>query len=324
LDQAVKSNEVRKKIPVLLDGDPGHDDAIAWTIAFASDRLDILGITTAAGNQTIDKTTLNARKILTLLGKNVPVARGATRPLLGELITAGSVHGTSGLDGPKLPDPVIPLAAVPAVTQMADLLSKSEEPVTIVATGPLTNVATLLLTKPGVKEKIARIVFMGGGIAFGNWTAAAEFNILVDPEAADIVLKSGLPLTMCGLDVTESALIFPEDFSAIRKTGGRIARVVADWLEYFYIFHRARGYEGAPLHDAVAVTALIAPEILTVNPMSVQVELSGQYTRGATVADVKGWFRLPRNADVATGIDRDAFAKLLIDHVQRYNRRVDI
>ncbi|MBP3485569.1 MAG: nucleoside hydrolase, partial [Oscillospiraceae bacterium] len=239
----------QNRIPVILDGDPGHDDAIAWVLAQASPRIAIRAVTSCAGNQTIEKTTYNARRICTLLGITAPIAMGRPRPLLADPITAGNVHGQSGLDGPKLPEPAMELCGLDAVELMAKTLRESGEPVTIVSTGPQTNVAALLLAHPELKEKIGRISLMGGGIAYGNWTPAAEFNILVDPEAAQTVFSSGVPVQMAGLDVTERALIFAEDVERIRAVDNQVAHVVAEWLEFFYKFHREVGYEGAPLHD---------------------------------------------------------------------------
>ena len=307
-----------KQIPIILDGDPGHDDAIAWVLAKSSPMLRILGVTTCCGNQTLAKTTYNAQRICTLIGLDAPMAKGRVKPLLADPIIAPTVHGESGLDGPKLPEPAIDLVEQDAVQLMAELIRGCDEPVTLVPTGPLTNVALLLLEYPELKDRIAHISLMGGGVAFGNWTAAAEFNILVDPEAADIVFKSGIPITMAGLDVTEKALIFPEDFERIRAVGNPVAKVVAEWLEFFYGFHRSLGYEGAPVHDAVAVAALIKPEILTTRDMYVQVETTGDYCRGMTVADLYGLCGQPANAKVILDIDRQAFADLLVEAAKTY------
>ena len=296
------------RIPVLLDGDPGHDDAIAWMLAASDPRLDIRGVTSVCGNQTIEKTTYNAQRICALLGLRCPVAMGKPAPLLAPPMNAPSVHGQSGLDGPTLPEPDAPLSPLRSVGLMQQVLDGSPTPVTIVATGPLTNVAALLLAHPELKPKIARISIMGGGISHGNWTPAAEFNILVDPEAAQIVFASGVPLLMSGLDVTERALIYPEDFARVRAVGNRVARVVADWLEFFYRFHRELGYAGAPLHDPVAVVALLHPELLTAKPLCVEIETRGEYCRGATI----GHDRKPANALVHLDIDRDGFADLLV------------
>lgn len=305
---------MEKKLPVILDGDPGHDDAIAWMLAKASPLLDIRAVTSVCGNQTIEKTTYNAQRICVLLGIEAPVAMGKPAPLLAEPMNAPSVHGQSGLDGPALPEPNAPLSPLRSVELMAKVLQESETPVALVPTGPLTNIAALLLAHPELKEKIKVISLMGGGITHGNWTPAAEFNILVDPEAAKIVFESGVPIIMSGLDVTERALIFPKDFERIRKVGNPVACVVADWLEFFYGFHREIGYAGAPLHDPVAVVSLIRPDLLTSKPLCVEIETQGEYCRGATV----GHDRKPANALVHFDIDRDGFADLLVEAVKTY------
>ncbi len=302
------------KRPIILDGDPGHDDAIAWLLAKASPELEIRGITCVCGNQTVEKVSYNARRVCTLLGIDAPIAKGKRTPLIGPEMNAPSVHGESGLDGPPLPEPKMELSELSSVNLMAKILRESQEKVTIVATGPLTNVAALLLAHPELKEKIELISFMGGGICFGNWTPAAEFNILVDPEAAKIVTESGLPLIMSGLDVTEQALMMPEDFEQIRAIGGQVSSIVADWLEFFYGFHRNIGYAGAPMHDPCAVASLIRPDLFQSRELCVEVETCGEYCRGTTV----GHNRKPANARVNMGVNREAFAELLINAVKYY------
>ena len=311
-----------KKIPVILDGDPGHDDAIAWVLANANPLLEIQACTSVCGNQTIEKTTYNALRIMSLIGLNVPFAKGRDKPLFGDRINAPSVHGQTGLDGPVLPEPVVEPLAINSVQLMAQVLDESEEPVYLIPTGPLTNIGALLLLYPQLKPKIARISLMGGGISFGNWTPAAEFNILVDPEAADIVFRSGVPITMAGLDVTQRALVFPEDFERIRTLQNPVALVMAEWLDFFYGFHRSIGYAGAPVHDAVAVVALIAPQILTTQKLYVQIEKTGDYCRGMTVADRFGVCGKPANATVIMDIDRSAFIDLLVDAAAFYGQEV--
>ena len=308
------------KIPVILDGDPGHDDAIAWMLAKASPMLDIRAVTTVCGNQTIEKTTYNTQRICTLIGLDCPIGKGGTKPLLSEPIIAPTVHGESGLDGPPLPEPAMDISPLGAMELMAKVLEESEEPVCIVPTGPLTNVAALLLAHPELKEKIKCISLMGGGIDFGNWTCAAEFNILVDPEAADIVFNSGIPIYMAGLDVTEKALIFPEDFNRIRAVGNHVSLIVAEWLEFFYKFHRSIGYPGAPVHDPVAIVALIRPDLLDIRDYYVQIETQGEYCRGATVADKLGVTGKAPNAHVIVGIDRQGFADLLVEAAKAYDK----
>lgn len=309
-----------KKIPVILDGDPGHDDAIGWTLAQGSGRFDILAVTSCSGNVGIEKTTYNALRVCTLLGIDAPIAEGCPHPLTNDVMNAPSVHGESGLDGPALPEPSMQVSSLGAVELMAKVLRESPEPVTIIPTGPETNVAALLLAHPELKPKIKQISLMGGGIAYGNWTAAAEFNILVDPEAAEAVFGSGLPLQMCGLDVTEKALIFPEDFQRIRAVGNQVSGIVADWLEFFYRFHREIGYAGAPVHDPCAVASLLRPELFTRQAMHVAIETQGEYCRGCTVGDTSGKLG-EDNAICCMNVDRQGFADLLAEAVKFYDGR---
>ncbi len=307
-----------KRIPVILDGDPGHDDAIAWVLANASPTLDIRAVTSVCGNQIIEKTTYNAMRIMTLIGLHVPMAKGVDNPLIANPIIAPVVHGKSGLDGPALPEPDFEISPPSAVEVMAKFIADSDEPVPLLPPGPLTNVAGLLLAHPELREKIARISIMGGGIQMGNWTPAAEFNILVDPQSAKLVFHSGIPIIMAGLDVTEKALVCPADFDRIRAVGNKVAVTVADWLEFFYQFHKTMDYPGAPIHDAVAVAALVKPEILTMREMYVDVETCGDYCMGCTVGDWFGTSGHAPNATVLLDIDREAFVDLLVDAVRTY------
>ena len=309
------------KIPVILDGDPGHDDAIAWVFAKADPSLDILMVSSVAGNQTIEKTTYNMRRICTLLGINCPQVRGAVRPIIADPVTAGNWHGESGLDGPVMPEPSRELPDRPAVDLMAEMIEKSSKPVTIIPTGPLTNVAQLLTAHPEVKDRIGRISMMGGGVTHGNWRPAAEFNIVEDPEAAWTVFHSGIPITMCGLDVTEKAIIRPDDFPRIRAVGNQVADIVAGWLEFFYQYPMEIGYTGAPVHDPCAVLALTHPEIFSMKDLYVDIELTGEYTRGATVADFRGSLGKEPNTRVVLEIDRDRYIDLLIEALHAYDGR---
>ena len=303
-----------EKRAIILDGDPGHDDAIAWMLAKSSDALEILAVTTVCGNQTVEKVSYNAQRICTLLNIDAPIAKGKRSPLVAPAMNAPSVHGESGLDGPELPEPRMELSELGSVALMAQTIARSEKKVTIISTGPLTNTAALLLAHPELKEKIEQISIMGGGIEFGNWTPAAEFNILVDPEAAKVVFESGVPIIMCGLDVTEKALIMPEDFEAIGAIGGEVSHIIAQWLEFFYRFHRDIGYDGAPMHDPCAVAVLLKPELFDLREMYVQIETKGEYCRGMTIGSKS---ETP-NALVAMGVDREAFVKLLIEAVKTY------
>lgn len=309
-------------LPVILDCDPGHDDAIALILALASPELKVLAVTTSAGNQTPDKTLNNALRILTLLGRDdIPVAAGAPKPLARELIIADNVHGESGLDGPKLPDPAFSPVAMTALELMAKCLRESPEPVTLVPTGPLTNIALLLAAHPELKQKIARIVLMGGAAGPGNWTPAAEFNIYVDPEAADMVFKSGLPITMCGLDVTHQAQVMDEDIERVRAITNPVAQCVAGLLDFFMIYHRDPkwGFAGAPLHDPCTIAWLLAPALFHGVECRVDIETGGTHTSGMTVVDRYGLTGKPANALVLLGLDRAGFIDLLVTRLRAFD-----
>ncbi|AUZ75828.1 MULTISPECIES: pyrimidine-specific ribonucleoside hydrolase RihA [Aeromonas] len=309
-------------LPVILDCDPGHDDAIALILALASPELKVLAVTTSAGNQTPDKTLNNALRILTLLGRDdIPVAAGAPKPLARELIIADNVHGESGLDGPKLPDPAFAPVAMTALELMAKCLRESPEPVTLVPTGPLTNIALLLAAHPELKAKIARIVLMGGAAGAGNWTPAAEFNIYVDPEAADMVFKSGLPITMCGLDVTHEAQVMDEDIARVRAITNPVAQCVAGLLDFFMIYHRDPkwGFAGAPLHDPCTIAWLLAPALFHGVECRVDIETGGTHTSGMTVVDRYGLTGKAANALVLLGLDRAGFIDLLVTRLRAFD-----
>ncbi|WP_279205022.1 pyrimidine-specific ribonucleoside hydrolase RihA [Obesumbacterium proteus] len=305
-------------LPIILDCDPGHDDAIALILALASPELELKAVTTSAGNQTPEKTLRNALRILTLLQRSdIPVAGGAVKPLMRELIIADNVHGESGLDGPELPEPNFAPQQCNAVELIAKTLHESADPVTIVATGPLTNIALLLTSHAELQPKIARIVIMGGAAGLGNWTPAAEFNIYVDPEAAEIVFQSGLPMVMAGLDVTHRAQIMSEDIERFRQLGNPVASVVADLLDFFMEYHKQEkwGFQGAPLHDPCTIAWLIKPSMFTCVERWVGVETQGKYTQGMTVVDYYGLTNNAPNTTVMMDIDRQAFVDLLVERV---------
>lgn len=303
-------------VPVLLDCDPGHDDAIALLLALASPELELLGVTTVAGNQTLEKTTANAIRVLDFVGRDdVAVAAGADRPLAREPAVAAEVHGESGLDGPALPPPGREPLAQHAADFLALRLLDSPERVTLVPTGPLTNVALLLERHPDAAGRIERIVLMGGSIAEGNVTPAAEFNVWADPEAAEAVFESGLDVTMIGLDVTHEALMRPEDAARLRGAG-RTGRLVAELFDFFSAFHRdVYGFDGAPIHDAVAVAHVCRPGLVETVERHVAIETESELCRGRTVVDL--WRRTGNepNASVAVAIDGDAFLELLVERI---------
>ena len=299
--------------PILIDCDPGHDDAIAILLALASPEVELRGVTTVAGNQTLDKTTRNALKVLELAGRSdVPVAVGADRPLRRELRTAANVHGESGLDGPDLPEP----ATRPVDEEAADFLARSIEPgVVLIPTGPLTNVALMLERHPDVRGRLERIVWMGGAIAEGNTTPAAEFNALVDPEAAAIVFASEIPVTMIGLDVTHKALFTREHAERLRPAG-RAGRAVAELADFFLRFHKERyGFEGSPIHDAMAVACVIDPTLVETVECNIEVETESRYCDGRTVVDRWNVTDRPRNAHAGIDVDAARFLELLVERI---------
>ena len=302
-------------IPVILDCDPGHDDAIALLLALASPELELVGVTTSYGNQKLEKTTANALRVLELVERtDVPVSAGAERPLARELVVAAHVHGESGLDGPALPEAHATPIPDDAASFTAQAIRAARAPVTIVATGPLTNVARYLAEHG--PEGIGQIVVMGGAIAEGNFTPAAEFNVWCDPEAAAAVFDSGLDVSMIGLDVTHQALLGGEIEARLRDIG-RIGAYVADLSVYFTRYHRETyGWEGAPIHDAVAVAHLIRPGLVETRHRSVEVELESELCRGRTVVDLWNRTDRPPNVHVGVGIDVDAFFELLVERIR--------
>ncbi len=306
--------------PVILDCDPGHDDALAILLALARPELRVLGITTVAGNSGLANTTRNALRVLTLLGRtDVPVAAGSDRPLVRPIRIADHVHGASGLDGADLPEPAVPASAESAVELTARLVRDAAAPVTLVPTGPLTNVALFARTHPELLPRIAEISLMGGAIGEGNLTASAEFNIWADPEAAAIVFDCGRPVTMVPLEVTHAALFRNADIPRLEALGTRTGSVFADLLRFFAIFHRERyGWDGSPIHDAVAVARLVVPDLVRDEPYRVDVETESELTRGRTIVDLHGLRRLPANARVGVAIDDRRFIDLLVDAIARF------
>ncbi len=312
------SKQPRQRI--VLDCDPGHDDAVAILLAAHSPRLKLEAITTVAGNQTVQKTARNALKVCSLAGiRDVPIAAGMDRPLVREQRVAADIHGESGLDGPSLPEPDLELAPIHAVDLLIDLFMRSDGDLTLVATGPLTNVATAMRREPRIVPKIQQIVLMGGAIGLGNTTPAAEFNIYVDPEAADIVFNCGRPLTMIGLDVTHQAQATPDVRRRIRALGRPVARLVDELLEFFAeTYLNVFGFPAPPLHDPCAVAHVIDPTLLRSKPMRVDIELHGEFTKGRTVCDVYGVTSRTPNANVGQGIDVARFWDLLIETLATY------
>jgi purine nucleosidase len=306
---------------IIIDTDPGQDDAVAILLALASPELDILGITAVAGNVPLKLTEKNARKICELAGRpDTKVYAGADRPLVRELETAERVHGKTGLDGPDLPEPKMALQQEHAVDFIVDTLMTEESgTVTLCALGPLTNVALALIREPGIASRIRQIVLMGGGFfEGGNVTPAAEFNIYVDPQAADIVFRSGVPIVMMPLDVTHKALTSAKRVAAFRNLGTRVGTATAEMLEFFERFDEQKyGTDGGPLHDPCVIAYLIKPTIFKGRMCNVAIETTSELTMGMTVIDWWGVTERPNNATVMRDVDHDRFFALLVERLGR-------
>jgi purine nucleosidase len=306
---------------IIIDTDPGQDDAVAILLALASPELEVLGITAVAGNVPLQLTSLNARKVCELAGRSdVPVFAGCDRPLARKLVTAEHVHGKSGLDGVNLPEPLMPLQDRGAVDFLiASLRDEPAETVTIVALGPLTNIATALKLAPEVAQRIAGIVLMGGAyFEVGNITPTAEFNIYVDPEAAAEVFACGAPVTVLPLDVTHKALVTRARNEAFRALGTPVGQALAGWTEFFERYDREKyGSEGAPLHDPTTIAYLLRPEIFSGRHVNVEIETVSDLTRGMTVADWWGVTGRPKNATFIGDVDADALFELLTERLAK-------
>lgn len=306
---------------VIIDTDPGQDDAVAILLALASPEIEVLGITAVAGNVPLARTELNARKICELAGRSdVKVFAGAIRPLVRALVTAEAVHGRTGLDGPDLPEPTMPLEAAHAVDWMVEtLMAEPSGSVTLATLGPLTNVALALVREPRIAPRVRQIVMMGGGFfEGGNTTPAAEFNIFVDPHAADIVFRSGIPITMMPLDVTHKALTTAARVDAFRALGNRSGVATAEMLEFFERFDEAKyGTDGGPLHDPTTIAWLLRPELFAGRDCNVTVETGSALTMGMTVVDWWGVTDRPKNATVMREIDAAGFFALLAERIGR-------
>jgi len=304
---------------IILDCDPGHDDAVAMLLAWGNPEIDLIAVTTVYGNQTIEKVTRNALAIASVAGiSGIPFARGAHRPLVRTVETAESIHGESGLDGPELPAATFELDPRHAVDLIIDEIMGNEPgTVTLVPTGALTNIALAVRKEPRIAPRVKEVVLMGGGYNVGNWSATSEFNIVIDPEAAHIVFNEAWPLTMVGLDVTHQALATPDVVAGITGIGTGPARFVGELMDFFaHTYKDAQGFDHPPVHDPVAVAYVIDPSVLTVRKTPLDVELTGTITLGMTVAD----FRSPAPDDcttqVATAIDGPRFWALVTDAVR--------
>lgn len=307
---------------IIIDTDPGQDDAVAILLALASpDELDVLGITAVAGNVPLELTARNARIVCELAGRpDMPVFAGCDRPLRRSLVTAEHVHGKTGLDGPVLPEPTMPLQEQHAVDYLIETLRREPEgSVTLCPLGPLTNIATAFERAPDIISRVGHIVLMGGAyFEVGNITPAAEFNIYVDPEAAEVVFRSGVPLTVMPLDMTHKALVTKPRNDAFRALGTPVGQAVAQMTDFFERFDREKyGSEGAPLHDPCVTAFLLDPDLFTGRHINVEIETVSELTRGMTVADWWGVTDRPRNATFIGDLDSDGFFALLTERLAR-------
>lgn len=305
---------------IILDCDPGHDDAVALLLAHGSPEIELLAVTTVVGNQTLEKVTRNALAIARVANiTNVPFAAGSARPLVRTIENAPDIHGESGMDGPELPEPAIELDPRHAVDLIIDTVMAHEPgSVTLVPTGGLTNIALAVRKEPRIAERVKEVVLMGGGYHVGNWSAVAEFNIKIDPEAAHIVFNEKWPLTMVGLDLTHQALATDEVANRIAAVGTKPAKFVGELLEFFgQTYKDAQGFDFPPVHDPCAVAYVIDPSVMTTRRVPLDVELTGTLTLGMTVAD----FRAPAPADcttsVAVDLDHQKFWNLVVDALER-------
>jgi purine nucleosidase len=297
---------------ILVDCDPGIDDAIALLLAVGNPDVELVAITTVAGNQTLEKVTYNARRIATIAGINgVPVVAGCDRPLVREPINAGEVHGESGLDGPVPFEPTVPLSEGHAVDLIIETVLASPDEITLVPIGPLTNIAAALRREPGIAGAVREVVLMGGAYTRGNTTPAAEFNILADPEAAAVVFSADWPVTMVGLDLTHQARATPDVVARIEQIGTPVSRFVLDLLGHYGRTTAGEG-TGAAIHDACAVAYVIDPTLMTTEQAYVAVELRGELTYGMTVTDFGG-----TGTTVPTVLDQDRFWSLVLDGLSR-------
>ena len=304
--------------PIILDCDPGHDDMVAILLAAGSPAIDLRAITTVSGNGGLDAVTRNALLTCTHAGiRDAPVAAGCAAPLVQPRQIAQDVHGESAMDGADLGEPDVALDPRHAIDLMADIINNSADPITLVPTGPLTNVALLLRRHPELAPRIKSIVLMGGAVRGGNRQPLAEFNIWADPEAADIVFTSGLDVTMCPLDVTHQALATEEVLRDIEAIGTPLARLVVQLLGFFADRYKELwDFPAAPVHDPVAVARVIDPAVVRCVPAHIAVELHGTHTRGATSVDRYGVVGEAPNAQVAIDLDHGAFWALVVDAVR--------
>ena len=312
-----------QKEKIILDCDPGHDDAVAIMLAAINPKIELLGITVVAGNQKLEKTVNNALKVCNHLNLDVPVFSGMSRPMIREQLIADDIHGETGLDGPKFEELKIKAEDKHAVNFIIDTLMNSDEKITLVPTGPLTNIGMAIRFEPRIIEKINRIVLMGGSYQLGNMTPAAEFNILADPDAAHIVFSSGLKIVMMGLDLTRQASATKEVVEKIKSLNNKASKLFVDLMEFFAASQKnVYGWSAPPVHDPTTIAYIIDPECIEVKPMFCEIELWSEKSYGRTLCDYFGILKKEPNVDVAVKLDFDKFWNLVYENLKLYDNHI--
>ena len=304
-----------EKRKIILDCDPGHDDAVAILLAGINENIELLGISVVTGNQTLDKTTTNALNICQWLGLDVPVYKGCPDPMIRPKFVAADIHGETGLDGP-----VFEPLTKKAVLWMIDTLMKSDGDITVVTTGPMTNLGMAMRMEPAIIPKIKEIVLMGGAYTNGNVTPAAEFNIIEDADAAYVCFTSGRPITMVGLDVTRKALCYPSIVERMGKIDNKAAKLFVDLMGHFCKSQKeVFGWEGGPLHDPITIAYLIDPSVITVKPMYCEIDIFSQQSLGRTNCDFFGYLKKEPNVNVAIAVDADKYWDIIEENIRKYS-----
>ena len=312
-----------QKEKIILDCDPGHDDAVAIMLAAINPKIELLGITVVAGNRKLEKTVNNALKVCNHLNLDVPVYSGMSRPMIREQLIADDIHGETGLDGPKFEELKIKAEDKHAVNFIIDTLMNSDEKITLVPTGPLTNIGMAIRFEPRIIEKINRIVLMGGSYQLGNMTPAAEFNILADPDAAHIVFSSGVKIVMMGLDLTRQASATKEVVEKIKSLNNKASKLFVDLMEFFAASQKnVFGWSAPPVHDPTTIAYIIDPECIEVKPMFCEIELWSERSYGRTLCDYFGILKKEPNVDVAIKLDFDKFWNLVYENLKLYDNHI--
>ncbi len=305
-----------------MDCDPGHDDAIALLLASRADAIKIIGVTTVCGNSELKNTSVNALKVLDYADvHDVPVYAGCNKPMMQELfrLTGVIIHGENGLGGPNIPSATRSLETEHAVPYLIRTLRNADEKITLIVTGPMTNIATAFVTAPEIKEHVEEIIIMGGAInEAGNITSAAEFNVYVDPEAAKIVVNSGCKITLVTLDVTMKAVFYEKDINRIKQNGDKVSTLVGELLDFFGNTHVDHfGFMACPIHDALCVGILIDPTLIEFQQTNLDISVADPLTRGETVADIWDITGKPHNARVSMKVDREKFVNMIVEHMKK-------